>query len=90
MRLTGPRRSRVLLFIWCVLVSAGVTLATMTIINPTPVTIMHELNTYKVTMYIKTWSKDPEDWIVDAVAEQLEEPEQIESIKVQGIQSVPF
>ena len=78
-----------LLSAWTTLVSAGVTLATMNILNP-PVSTMHELNTYKVTMYIKTWSKDPEDWIVDAVAEQLEEPEQIESIKVQGIQSVPF
>ena len=41
------------------------------------------MNTYEVKMVIKTYSEDPEDWIVDSVALNLEdEGETIESIEI--------
>ena len=91
MRLTGPKRSRALLFLYTVAVSAGATLATI-LLTPQPPTYIRiePMNTYKVTMYIKTWSEDPEDWIVDAVSQDMEADEEIESIKVQRIESIPF
>ena len=41
------------------------------------------MNLFKITMLIETESRDPTDWIVETVEEQLEFPE-----KIRGITSV--
>ena len=40
------------------------------------------MNTYTVTLTIKTYSEDPEDWIIDSISDQLEDDETIESITI--------
>ena len=40
------------------------------------------MNKYPVPLTIETYSEDPEDWIVDAISEQLEDDETISSIQI--------
>ena len=46
------------------------------------------MNHYEVTIRLTTYSDDPEDWLVDAIGENLEEDEQIDSINVDRITPV--
>ena len=41
------------------------------------------MNQFKVTLVINTYSEDPEDWIVDAVGDQLEDDESLNSIDIE-------
>ena len=40
------------------------------------------MNKFKVTIEIDTYSADPEEWIIDAISNELEEDECLHSIKV--------
>ena len=41
------------------------------------------MNQFKVTLVINTYSEDPEEWIIDAVGDQLEEDESVDYICVE-------
>ena len=43
------------------------------------------MNTYKITMVVKTYSEDPEEWITDSVGDHLEEDESIVSLSVERV-----
>ena len=40
------------------------------------------MNTYTVTITIETYSEDPEEWITDAIGDQLEDDESITSLTI--------
>jgi predicted subunit of tRNA(5-methylaminomethyl-2-thiouridylate) methyltransferase len=45
------------------------------------------MNKYIVKMVIETYSDDPEEWIIDAVADKLEEDERIPTFAIERIES---
>jgi len=45
------------------------------------------MNTYVVKLVVKTYSEDPEEWVIDAIADKLEEGESISSIAIERIES---
>jgi hypothetical protein len=45
------------------------------------------MNTYVVKLVVKTYSEDPEEWIIDAIGDKLEEDESILSFAIERIES---
>lgn len=43
------------------------------------------MNTFKITLELKTYSADPEDWIVDGITQQLEQDEALVSCNVERV-----
>jgi hypothetical protein len=42
------------------------------------------MNKFIVKMVIETYSDDPEEWIIDAVADNLEEDESIQTFSIES------
>ena len=40
------------------------------------------MNTYEVTLGLRTYSEDPEEWIIDSIAQVLEDDERLDFIEV--------
>ena len=40
------------------------------------------MNTFTITLEIKTYSDSPEDWIAESIVDQLEEDEELISVTV--------
>ena len=45
------------------------------------------LNKFKITIELDTYSEAPEEWVVDAIGDQLEEDESLVSINVETVTS---
>ena len=45
------------------------------------------LNKFKITIELSTYSEAPEEWVVDAIGDQLEEDESLVSINVETVTS---
>lgn len=44
------------------------------------------MNKFIVKMVIETYSEDPEEWIIDAIGDQLEEDESIPTFAIERIE----
>ena len=46
------------------------------------------MNTYEIVLRLNTYSEDPTDWIIDAICDQLEDDESLDSIHMKTIRPV--
>ena len=45
------------------------------------------MNKFKITIELDTYSEAPEEWVIDAIGDQLEEDESLVSINVETVTS---
>ena len=48
------------------------------------------MNKFKITIELDTYSEAPEEWVVDAIGDQLEEDESLVSINVESVSKFSY
>ena len=43
------------------------------------------MNKYVITLTIETYSEDPEDWVIDAITDELEGDETLSGIEIERV-----
>tara|TARA_B100000073_G_scaffold322550_1_gene303934 strand:+ start:404 stop:580 length:177 start_codon:yes stop_codon:yes gene_type:complete len=44
------------------------------------------MNKFRIVLEVETYSADPEDWVVDSIAENLEDDESLRSCQVSRVE----